>query len=74
MIRIPVLINFDATQPIGFMEVDETKLPNGTDFCFSIGYFVRAMKNDTVTDFDINCVSVVSDANYAKMLREVGAL
>ena len=74
VIKVPVLIGFNHEQPIGFMEVDTDKLPKTPNFCFSIGYHARAMRDGKVEDADIVCVSLVSDEEYAKVLQHTGVV
>lgn len=69
MITIPVTLGFDNSNIIGTMEVDETKLPPTTDYCFAIGYYCKGVDDKgKVIDFELREISVVLDRSYRNYL------
>lgn len=76
MKTIPVTVGFDGKrEPIGTMEIDETKLPAGCNYVFALGGMVNSgipgtpcaeVKGD---DFDLRQVAVVDDKDYLSFLR-----
>lgn len=77
MITIPVLLGFDSTQLIGTLTLDETKLPPGVGYVFSLGYSPTEFEGDPLRDFnvkkaDLMCVSLQSDEQYLAYLNSKG--
>lgn len=73
MRTIPVLMNFDQQQPIGTMTIDETRLPPGMGYVFSLG--ARALDTEIVngavrvTRAELLCVSLQTDEQYLACLE-----
>lgn len=61
MIKVPILLGFDFEDPIGFVEIDETKLPPSADWHLGLGYM---RKNIETHDYSLVCFSVVNDAKF----------
>lgn len=72
MKTIPVLLNFEQDSEIGFLNIDETKLPSVPNFLFALGYKALEMDLSTgdVSKYELVCVSVVQDAQYLKYLNK----
>lgn len=69
MITVPVVLNFDSTQPIGNLTVDEKKMPGPLNECvFAVGYLADGKQPELI------CVSATTDARYLEYLRHIGAL
>ena len=58
--KIPVTIGFDHTQVIGFLEIDEARLPPRPDFHFALGY--QALDGG---GYKLLTVSLIADAQRA---------
>jgi len=65
MIKIPVLLGFDAQKMIGALEIDETRLPPGVGYHFSLGYRALRVESGRITEAKLRCVSVTADENFA---------
>lgn len=72
IIRVPVLLGFDHTKAIGFMEVDADQLPGKPNYCFALGYAASSIKDGEVQDYNLYTIGVVSDNDYANLLRAAG--
>jgi hypothetical protein len=59
---IPVLRDFDLTQPIGALRILKSAIPDTPDFVFSIGYKAQP--------FELLTVSLLSDAKYLAYLKQ----
>lgn len=70
--KIPVLVNFDQHNQIGWLEIDETKLPEYSDYVFSLGYVVNNDCIDKVAK--LLAVSLLTDTQYIKYLQSIGKL
>lgn len=70
MITVPVVLQFDQDKTIGYMEIDETKLPATPHFCFSIGCKILSMNDQLKADkYELRCISVQDDAAYKQYLE-----
>jgi hypothetical protein len=73
--KIPVLIEFDQNNQIGWLDLDETKLPKYSDYVFTLGYMPLKFGPDGVDEVDkIVCVSLSTDVQYVNYLRKIGKL
>lgn len=74
MIKLPVVLGFDHFQVIGEMTVDADKLPAHSEYCFSLGFKVKKMKNVegalVVEEAEPVTVSLVHDDQYFMYLGE----
>jgi hypothetical protein len=75
MITIPVLLNFDDDKPIGWMTLDETKLPEkNTNYVFALGYLAETNEKFTPIEFfgDYKLIGVAlqTDAQYLRYLTQ----
>lgn len=72
MMRIPVTLDFDQTKIVVFMEIDESKLPNTPNYCFSIGYSIPSeaiIDKDTPMEHRLCEVSVIYELKYYEYLK-----
>lgn len=65
MKTVPVLLNFDASEVIGTLQVDEAKLPPGHGYVFAIGYIV----GNEDSDDKLYSVSLQTDEQYLAYLE-----
>lgn len=75
MITVPVLINFNQSECIGSLTLDETKLPTkDTNYVFSLGYLVESVEKITPVEFfgeyKLICVSLQTDEQYLQYLGQ----
>lgn len=69
MVSVPILRNFDNSDPLGWLQIRQDALPPRPDWCFSIGYEALAAEGGQVTDYRLQAVSITSDASYAKVIE-----
>ena len=75
MKKIPVLINFDQSRQIGTLEIDETQLPEYSDYVFAIGYLADQIsldRRDKVAE--LVEVSLLTDTQYISYLKQTGKI
>lgn len=63
---IPVLLNFDTQEPIGYLRVDTDKLPQIPNYHFGLGYINSGPNGE----HDVVCVAVILDALHKKYEHE----
>lgn len=70
MITVPVLIDFDNQNPIGYMVIDEKKLPIIADYSFTIGLKITNKElNGLITNAELVSVSIVHNMEHLKYLE-----
>lgn len=82
IIKVPVTIGFDTWQIIGYMEIDETKLPPSCGYVFSLG--IRTLDNvdapgsiptgPYLGKYELIEVGLVTDENYIQYLKQIGKI
>ncbi len=73
MVSVPILRRFDQSDPIGWLQVRRDALPATPDWRFSIGYRSMQPTGPAVTDYQLDAVSITSDADYERVIdREKG--
>ena len=70
MVSVPILRNFDNSDPLGWLQIRRDALPPTPDWCFSIGYNVLAQERGQVTDYRLQAVSITPDAAYRKVIDQ----
>lgn len=74
MITVPVLLEFDESKPIGYLTLDETKLPEkNTNYVFALGYLAETTKKITPVEFfgeyKLISVALQTDEQYLRYLN-----
>lgn len=65
-VEVPVVLNFDHEKIVGSVRILKSVLPPTPRWCLSLGY----RKTDEAPDeYQLMCVSIVPDADYADFLR-----
>lgn len=73
MVSVPILRRFDQSDWIGWLQVRRDALPPTPDWCFSIGYRAMGLTDLRVTEYQLDAVSITSDADYERVIdREKG--
>lgn len=70
MVSVPILRNFDNSDPLGWLQIRRDALPPTPDFCFSIGYKVLRWEQDRVIDYQLQSVAIIHDATYRKVIDQ----
>lgn len=70
MVSVPILRNFDNSEPLGWLQIRRDALPPTPDWCFSIGYNVLAQEHGQATDYRLQAVSITPDATYRKVIDQ----
>jgi hypothetical protein len=65
LITIPVLVDFDSSQQIGTLQIEDTKMPLQPNWHLAIGYKVVQFENGGVTKYALQVVSVLDDAKFS---------
>lgn len=71
---VPVVLAFDHTKPIGWLKVRTNALPPDPGFVFSIGYRAFGRGGPDTGPYQMLCVSLLRDEDYANYLRAKGKL
>lgn len=69
-VSVPILRNFDNSDPLGWLQIRQDALPPTPDFCFSIGYKVLRWEQDRVIDYQLQSVAIIPDAAYRKVIDQ----
>ena len=75
MKTIPVVVGFNTDKQIGYLTIDETKLPAGPNYVFALGYKINTVdydaKNDKfrVLECELIQVSLQTDSQYLEYLN-----
>lgn len=76
MRTIQVVQEFDSSNAIGTMVIDETKLPPGDGYVFALAYLVKKSHVEdgkpVVDEMELYQVSLMSDERYLAYLKSVG--
>lgn len=68
MVSVPILRGFDASDPLGWLQIRRDALPATPDWCFGVGYRVEAFTNDEITGYSLQSVAIIPDADYRKVI------
>lgn len=82
-LKVPVLLDFDSTKPIGWLTIDRNFLPPTPEFVFALGYRALEVRGKAdpetglispvqVEKYEVVCVGLISDTNYLGHLKQVG--
>lgn len=72
LLELPIVLDFDFSdvgKVVGHAVVDPDLLPQGANYCLSLGY----VKHDDGR-IEVTCLSIVHDEDYFEMLREERSL
>ncbi len=74
-VEVPILHKFDQKNVIGWLKIKREALRATPDFVFSLGVEVKGasswkdLDND-LYEYELVCISPVTDANYIEYLRK----
>jgi hypothetical protein len=80
-VTVPVVLNFLQGDVIGELKIRADALPPSPNFVFSIGFKClsdpktkpgQIPRESYVGPYQLQCVSLLPDANYIEYLRQVG--
>lgn len=69
-ITVPVLLEFDQNKAVGQLIINKKQLPARSDYVFALG--VRHL--DSEGSYELVCISIVDDENYAEYLKQRGVV